>query len=251
MLKLQRVLCQQRQFKSDHVLLTREQTHYLAKVLRLGDTDKVIVMDGLGHWWTGTLSKGCTQARDLERVDINHELPIQINLVSSPPKGKGFEDVIQISTELGVRHIYPLISSRTQVFPSDKKLIRWQKIAAEAAEQSLRQFVPEIHPPLDLEAIEKRFQAEFEHVFFCSTQPHRPLLPHVLNKISPAQAITVITGPEGGWSPAEETQFERLKWQGVSLGKRILRAVTAPICAMSLISMVYEDDEGRHSRELS
>ncbi|MEM9137284.1 MAG: RsmE family RNA methyltransferase, partial [Cyanobacteria bacterium P01_F01_bin.42] len=140
---------------------------------------------------------------------------------------------------LGVRHIYPLLSERTQVRPSEQRLRRWQTIAREATEQSWRQFVPQVHPPVRFEAW--LASLEMTHpVCFCSTRPGQASLLQTLGAVSKLPQVTIVTGPEGGWSSEEEAQLVDQKCIGVGLGPRTLRAVTAPVCALSLIAAFLE-----------
>lgn len=204
-------------------------------------------MDGKGHWWTAEIIHQ-TQARLIQLMDINNELSRPLILIAAPPKGNGFETVIHSATELGVQRIYPLISARTINPPTAQKIQRWQKIAMEATEQSLRQIVPTIGPSIQFNALWEPSQLWNQAdtlTFFCSTEPTRPHLQSTLVSLldpSSLNPITILTGPEGGWSPKEENQLNQQGWIGISLGKRILRAVTAPILALSLVAAFCECD---------
>lgn len=246
--RLQRLIFEPEQFQDLSVQINSDQGRYLFKVLRLKISDQFIAMDGQGHWWLAQLETP-TQAQLIERMEVNNELSLRLILIAAPPKGNGFESVIHSATELGVQAIYPLISERTLIQPNPQKIQRWQKIATEATEQSLRQVVPKIHEALNFQDLAKSSHPwdPFDNLtFFCSTQTDRPHLQSVLNQqIHPSQItqITVITGPEGGWSPQEENQFVNQGMIGISLGKRILRSVTAPINALSLIAAFCEANQ--------
>jgi 16S rRNA (uracil1498-N3)-methyltransferase len=224
------------QIHDQQIALTVEQQHYLHRVLRLKSGDRFIAMDGQGHNWLAALTSD--QAQILEPIHAHSELPISVTLVLALPKGNGFDDVVRQVTELGVTCIAPVISDRTLLHPSANKLERWRRIAQEAAEQSERQIVPEILQPvswsdrLKLETCDRRL--------ICLARGNSPhLLNDLLAEPTPA-SITLAIGCEGGWTDAEIASAIAAGFQPVSLGRRILRAVTAPIVALSLVAGVLE-----------
>nr|MDJ0577138.1 RsmE family RNA methyltransferase [Xenococcaceae cyanobacterium MO_234.B1] len=149
-------------------------------------------------------------------------------------------------TELGVSRFLPVISSRTIIKPSTNKVERWRKIVIESAEQAERQIVPQVLTPLSFtETIGNLTSVESDLVeskalrnrYICVARGNLPSLWSCLENITP-QHITIATGTEGGWTPLEIEEAIAAKFQPVSLGKRILRAVTAPITAVSLVSVI-------------
>ncbi|NJP12595.1 MAG: 16S rRNA (uracil(1498)-N(3))-methyltransferase, partial [Leptolyngbyaceae cyanobacterium RU_5_1] len=151
---LQRVVVDPANIKPPWILLTSEQQHYLSRVLRLTVGDRFIAMDGQGQSWIASLvhpdPPNQLRAQILESVLTQTELPIAVTLVIALPKGNTFDEVVRQVTELGVSSIAPVISDRTLLNPSPPKLERWQRIAQEAAEQSERQIVPTLLPPIPL-----------------------------------------------------------------------------------------------------
>ncbi|MEJ1933611.1 16S rRNA (uracil(1498)-N(3))-methyltransferase [Nostoc sp. NIES-2111] len=234
MSQLQRITIAPSQLQQEQILLTPQQEHYLKRVLRLREGDRFIVMDGLGKWWLASLSK--EQAQVLEELTVKTELPIEITLLVALPKGSGFDDVIRSCTELGVSCIAPTLSDRTLLKPSPQKLERWQRIAAEAAEQSERAFVPTILEPIAFSDAVTNTTAT--HRYICEARGEHPHLKNVLTQIS--GEIVIAIGPEGGWTDKELEQAAAFSFQPVSLGRRILRAVTAPLVALSLITAACE-----------
>ncbi len=276
MRQLQRIAIAPSQKQQEQIILTAEQQHYLYRVLRLAEGDRFIAMDGQGQWLLTEITG--EQARVLEELEIkNQELPTAITLISALPKN-GFDEVVRCCTELGVTCIAPVISKRTVLKPSSQKLQRWQKIAQEAAEQSERAFVPKILDPvsfnlslsslpdleqpdlekpdlekpdleqpdlekLDLENFVTKQQkyictarGEFPHLFTCLSQQKCIKYPQTNSQ------IWVATGPEGGWTEKEIDLAIASGFQAVSLGKRILRSVTAPIVALSIVATVLESN---------
>lgn len=247
---LQRVVIDPCQICLKAIALTQDQQHYLGRVLRLQAGDRFIAMDGQGQSWLANLIAldDQLQAEIIEPVQTHTELPIRVTLVMALPKGNGFDDVVRQATELGVACIVPVLSDRTLLNPSPQKCDRWRRIAQEAAEQSERQHVPVLQDPIP-------FTQSLTHLttsdsnYLCVT---RHSVPHLLNclgfpfpPLSPS--ITLAIGCEGGWTDVEVEQAIAAGYQPVSLGSRILRAVTAPIVALSLIAAVYERTGDRES----
>lgn len=240
MRQLQRVIIQPEQVNQALINLTPEQWHYLSRVLRLGAGDRFIAVVA-GQWWEAELSAGA-QASCLRSVPIQTELPRSVVLMAAPPKGNGFDEVIRQATELGVTQIVPVLSDRTLLQPSTSRQERWQRIATEAAEQSQRQRVPALEPPqllLTALGLPQRWQDGPYQRFIAVTDRMAPLLwTYPLKHAQPS--IVILTGPEGGWTPLEVEAAMQQGYQPVSLGPRILRAVTAPLVALSLIAARLE-----------
>ncbi|XZF61445.1 MAG: 16S rRNA (uracil(1498)-N(3))-methyltransferase [Gloeotrichia echinulata DVL01] len=239
MSQLQRIAIAPDQLEQGQILLTAQQLHYLARVLRLRGGDRFIAMDGMGKWWLAQLEG--EQAQVLEPLVVETELPISITLMMALPKGNGFDEVARYCTELGVTCIAPVLSDRTLLNPSPQKLERWRRIAAEAAEQSERSFVPTILEPVTfstgLSSVISNLS--FSQPYICVTRDDSPHLKDCLHD-KRQSTIVIAIGPEGGWTQTEVENAIAAGFQPVSLGRRILRAVTAPIVALSLISAAYE-----------
>lgn len=234
MAQLQRIAIAPSQFQQGQISLTKEQQHYLGRVLRLREGDRFIAMDGRGKWWLAQLA--AEQAEVLEPLSVETELSVSITLMVALPKGNGFDEVVRYCTELGVACIAPVLSDRTLLNPSPQKLERWRRIAAEAAEQSERSFVPTILEPV---AFSSAVTADATtQRYICEARGEYPHLKHVINSVSTEMIIA--TGPEGGWTEKEIENAIAAGFQPVSLGRRILRAVTAPVVALTLISASCE-----------
>ncbi|MBW4560497.1 MAG: 16S rRNA (uracil(1498)-N(3))-methyltransferase [Mojavia pulchra JT2-VF2] len=234
MTQLQRIAIAPSQFQQEQILLTKEQQHYLVRVLRLREGDRFIAMDGKGKWWLAQLET--EQAQILEPLTITTELPVTITLLAALPKGNGFDEVVRCCTELGVAKIAPVLSDRTLLNPSPQKLERWRRIAAEAAEQSERSFVPTILEPVAFSSAITAGVAD--HRYICEARGEYPHLKDVIHPVS--TEILIATGPEGGWTEKEIESAIAAGFQAVSLGRRILRAVTAPVVALSIITVACE-----------
>jgi 16S rRNA (uracil1498-N3)-methyltransferase len=244
MTQLQRLAVSPNQIEANRIQLTDRQQHYLGRVLRLQAGDRFIAMDGTGHWWLAALRKD-SEADLLESIAAQTELPIAVTLLIALPK-TGMDDIVRQTTELGVSQIVPVLSARSLLNPSPQKLDRWQRIAQEAAEQSERQIVPAILPPHRWKEALQQWQGA--GCYLCEARGDRLHLLSCLqrelsNHASTLSALTLAIGPEGGWTETEVQEAIEAGYQPVSLGARILRAVTAPIVALALVGAVAEANE--------
>jgi 16S rRNA (uracil1498-N3)-methyltransferase len=252
--RLQRVTLQTHQVEqtlepNQAIALTSEQRHYLCNVLRLERDAEFIALDRQGGWWLAKLSSEADNAQIIDKLENNSELDTQITLGVAMPKGSNIESVIRQSTELGVRQIVPLFSDRTIIKSGteigNQKRERWQRIAEEAAELSLRTYVPEINAPQSFKAwLGDLAQNSAQiHKYICVTHPDAT---HLLTSLQSAYyalpaaehlaQIMVATGCEGGWTAREEEMAIASGFIPVSLGDRVLSAVTAPVVALSIVS---------------
>jgi len=233
------------QISTSKISLTSEQQHYLGKVLRLRAGAEFIAMDGRVNRWRAVLTQNVGEAEVLEQISTNFDLETEITLAIAMPKGNGMEAVIRQTTELGVNKIMPLWSDRTVIRPhtsiGSSKLERWLKIAQEISEQSHRTVVPQIHEPMTLADTMPKFNDMQIAKYICVTPKPTPhLLNSLLNLDQVPTKIVILTGTEGGWTESETNLAIAHNFQTVSLGDRILAAVTAPVVALSIVTAVIE-----------
>jgi 16S rRNA (uracil1498-N3)-methyltransferase len=241
---MQRIAIEPTQIVDDVVTFAAEQQRYLRKVLRLQADDRCLAIDGLGKTYLVALTAAGGKILS-EIVTDDRELPVPMILVAALPKGNGFDDVIRACTELGVTQIHPIASDRSLLQPSNQRQTRWQKIATEATEQCERQIVPTIFPvrsfPATIESIGTRGL-----LTIATARNGSKMLPNLLatwqttRDITANHPIVVATGPEGGWTDRELQIASDAGYTSISLGKRILRAITAPIAAMSIVAATLE-----------
>jgi 16S rRNA (uracil1498-N3)-methyltransferase len=235
------------QIQNQQIFLTDAQQHYLVRVLRLDKGDRFIIMNGQGSWWLSELETNLTKAKIIESISAHTELLVSVTLMAAMPKGNAFDEVVSQATELGVTCIIPVKSDRTLLNPSPQKLQRWRRLSQEAAEQSERQVVPTILDPVNFSSSLELDQIFNTHRYICVARDDAPHFLNCLQDLKLANAtagppsILIAIGPEGGFSKTEIEQAIAAGFQPVSLGKRILRAVTAPIVALSLVSSVFEE----------
>ena len=248
---MQRITIAPSQIRHQDIALTPDQHHYLTRVIRLQPSAKFEAIDGTGKLYLCEIivnSSQRTTAATAQIIEIITPLasgadllasrePTQaITLICALPKGNNFDDIVRACTELGVTTILPTISDRTLLNPSPQKLQRWRKIAQEAAEQSERLTIPTIAEPQPLQTIFSQLSIESSK-YLCEARGEYPHLLTCLQSNQPtAPQIIIAIGPEGGWTDAEIELAIEHNFQLVSLGRHILRTITAPIVALSIVT---------------
>lgn len=221
------------------LVLTGENAAH-AKVLRLKNGEEVLVCDGQGNECRCTVSDvspGQISLVVTDRQAATSEAAIKVTVYMAFPKADKLEHVIQKATELGVYEIVAFPSARCISKPDEKSLKkkqeRWQKIAASAAEQSGRGRIPRVLTMNSYaEALERAAQADKAILFY---ENERATTLRMALEENSFESISLLTGPEGG---LEETEVEKAKAAGLqicTLGSRILRCETAPLCALSAV----------------
>lgn len=227
------------QLQPDFLVLTGENAQH-AKVLRLKNGEQVLVCDGQGREAVCTVSDVSPGQISLvvnKRQESETEARVRVSVYMAFPKADKLEHVIQKATELGAYEIVAFPSARCVSKPDEKslkkKLERWQKIAASAAEQSGRGRIPEVLVlPSYKAALERAAKADKALLFYENEQA--TTLRMVLENGS-YETVSLLTGPEGGLEEKEVTQASEAGLQVCTLGKRILRCETAPLCALSAV----------------
>ncbi|BAZ46367.1 hypothetical protein NIES4102_33980 [Chondrocystis sp. NIES-4102] len=226
-----RLVINPKQIQNQQITLDAQQQHYLLRVLRLTNGDRFIALNGIGNAWLAEIQSPSAQI--IEPIEMATELAVSLTLITALPKGNGYEQIVRCCTELGVSNFVPVISDRTIINPSSNKLDRWRKIAIEAAEQSERQIVPTIFDPVKFPTAIKN-STPTQDKYICVARGNLPSLWNCLSSCN-CEEITIATGCEGGWTTTEIDSAIAYGYKPVSLGVRILRAVTAPIAVSSLV----------------
>lgn len=227
------------EFVSDTPTLTGENAQH-AKVLRLKEGEELLLCDGEGRECLCEVTGYGSGFVDLSvkaRRDSVSEAAVKVSVYMAFAKSDKLEHVIQKATELGAYEIVAFPSGRCVSRPDDKslkkKLERWQKIAASAAEQSGRGRIPQV---LTLgsfaEALSRASQADKALMFYEHEQA--TTLKMALSDGN-YTTVSLLTGPEGGLEEREVEQAREAGLQVCTLGKRILRCETAPLCALSAV----------------
>jgi 16S rRNA (uracil1498-N3)-methyltransferase len=213
--------------------------HRLARVLRLPVGTPVDLFDGLGNSRSARIAavRGGAVTLTFTAPAILHNQEPVTTLCAALIRPNRFEWLIEKATELGATMIQPLLSHRAGVRPDEisaPRLARWHRIAVEAAEQSGRVTVPDLRPP-------QPFASALDHGRarrFIAVEPSHgvaPPLGSLLAGISTGP-VTLITGPEGGFTSDELRAAATAGVQPVSLGPHTLRAETAAIAGLAVLS---------------
>jgi 16S rRNA (uracil1498-N3)-methyltransferase len=219
-----------------------DEHHHLARVARIRIGDEVWIFDDKRNRF---LARVESVGKDRTRLSLieaaGAEVPrVAINLGQALIKPKNMDIIVQKTTEIGIVSIIPLISVRSRPAREgewEKKAERWRKIAREAAKQSRQPATPLIEALQPLDGFAGR---EFPAKKFFLSENGGTLLREVITeglKNGPLPgAVLLVTGPEGGWTRGEEEAFLNRTFERVSLGRTILRAETAAILSVGMIS---------------
>ena len=215
--------------------ITGENAHHLTRVLRVEAGQTFEISDSERVW----LASVETARKDLVRFQVSEEiapgpeLP-DVTLFLALIKFDRFEVAVEKATELGVRRIVPVEAARSErgLFEGSRgRSGRWIKIAREASEQSRRVRAPEVAGAIKFAEVLKD---EAAHRIFFDERPGAPVL---IRAFQPAEgaAISLLVGPEGGWTDSEREARGKAGWTGASLGPTVLRAETAVCAALAVI----------------
>ncbi len=224
-------------FDGDTAVLTGQDAHHVARVLRMRVGEELTLCDGAGTDYVCRITavdSGEVQAQVLYRTPTESEPTTAVTLYQGLPKSEKMDLIVQKCVEIGITRIVPVATARSIVklnaAEGAKKQARWQKIAASAAEQSGRGIVPEVAEPMSFAAALKEMERENAVVFYeGGGEPLSALVSEETRQVS------LVIGPEGGF---EAEEIERLRSVGAAvatLGKRILRCETAPLVALSVV----------------
>ena len=215
------------------VEITGEELHHAVRVVRVQENEEIEVFDGRGSAALGRVVE-IGRERVVVRLTASadaREASVAIRLAMAVIHLDKFELVLQKATELGVRSIIPLVTERVEVRPERYrgKRERWEKILFEAVKQSGRSVLPLLEEPADFAAVAARDDPKI--LFDADAEP-RPA-PASLGE------VTLIIGPEGGWTDDEIALAQAHGCWLERLGARRLRAETAALAACAIAGRRY------------
>ncbi|MBP3435435.1 MAG: 16S rRNA (uracil(1498)-N(3))-methyltransferase [Clostridia bacterium] len=224
-------------FSGDIAVITGQDAHHIARVLRMRVGENLLLCDGSGLDYgcrITAMTDGEVQAQVLYRIPTESEPTVSVTLYQGLPKSEKMDLIVQKCVEIGITRIVPVGMARSIVklnaAEGAKKQARWQKIAASAAEQSGRGIIPEVAEPISFKQMLAAVQSEHTVTFY---EGGGKPLSELVN--SETNAVSLVIGPEGGF---ESEEIDRLREAGAhiaTLGKRILRCETAPLVALSVV----------------
>lgn len=210
---------------------------HIGGALRMAVGEKLTLCDGAGTDYAATIT---AIGKDTVTLTVDRAAPsateptLAVTLYMGMPKGDKLEFVIQKAVELGVTAVVPVVTARSIVRvggkDAEKKQVRLQRIAAEAAGQCGRGIIPTVHAPIDFKAALARLSQE--NTLLCYEGGGAP----IGELTSPTDtAISLVVGPEGGFAPDEVAAVTAVGGRIATLGPRILRCETAPIAALAVL----------------
>ena len=225
----------------EHVKLEPEDEHHLLHVMRMRQGDEIeVVADGVLY----LCNIGSTNPLTIyavHEIETDVELNVDVTLLFALTKGDRTDLVLQKATELGVKRIALIQSERTVVRYEEKdiakKCARYQKIMKEASEQSHRLIVPEMMGIFNLKKLPKEVFSDLNYVGY---EKDASDVSGMFANFDKKKSITILIGPEGGFSEEEINNLVKQGFIRTSLGKRILRAETAAMYALSVIGYLLE-----------
>jgi len=214
-----------------NLCLCEEDGHHIKNVLRLRPGAVIIVCNGKGFEAECRLDGSLSPvARDV--FPSKGEPDGALHIYPSVAKGERFEWLLQKAVELGATDITPVLSERCIVpAPEAKKMQRWKRIVKSAAEQSGRGIIPRLHDSKPFEGVARIAEGLR---LFCYEEEQKKAICVLLSQ-NKTNSISILTGPEGGYTPGEAALCLANGWEAVSLGERILRCETAPLFVLAAI----------------
>jgi 16S rRNA (uracil1498-N3)-methyltransferase len=224
------------------VSLSDEAAHHVTRVLRMRSGDTLVLFDGNGQEYAGTIIAADKKTTTVElgpAQQSDTEPFLQITLWHGICRGGRMDYVVQKATELGVSVIQPVFTTRGIVKldgnRTTKRVEHWRKVTIAAAEQSGRVRLPEIREPVTLTAALTELPAD----------PTRLMLDPQgttgIDTLSTVDSLTVLTGPEGGFTDEEKAAAQAAGFALIKLGTRILRSETAPLAALAVLQYQLGD----------
>jgi len=230
--------------KQNKISLQGEPAHQISHVLRLQPKDFIVVLDNSGWEYEVKIEKASrelVQGRVVKKDFCANEPAVKITLYQALLKIDKFEFVLQKGVEIGVSAFVPFVSERCVTRkPAESKIERWKRIIQESAEQSQRALLPALSPVV---SFEEACQQVGNLAILLWEEEKSSRLSRILKSDSfqEAQTFALFVGPEGGFPLSEVKYAQSHGIIPAGLGRRILRAETASLAAISAI--LYEKGE--------
>ena len=238
------------QIGKEFITITGSDVNHIRNVLRMKPGEKIRVSNQKGQDYLcsiSELSDDFVQADILDSEAANTELSAKIYLFQALPKGDRMETVIQKAVELGVHEIIPVSMKycvvKLDAKKAENKRKRWQAIAESAAKQSKRSLIPVVREVMNFDeavAYAKSFKVNLVPY---ENERGMAATRKVIEALKPDDTISVMIGPEGGFSAEEIEKVKQENMKIISLGKRILRTDTAAISTLSMLMLHLEMSE--------
>ena len=234
--------------KKNKLKLSRDESHYLNRVMRVKIGQELFIVNGEGYLWRAIKrEKEFIEFVSLDKPDlIQNRKKILLGLAISTPKS-GFEDILKMSTEIGIDFIQPIYTEHQVKKLSNKinKYVRWNSIIKESVEQCERLWSPKILDGTDLyEWINSVIRKDIISISVTRNENTTSLKKWLNSQIflnEKKYIVWNVIGPEGGWSKKELNFFKESQIQFVKLSENILKTPTAAICTSSIFNQWRND----------
>ncbi|HSQ78170.1 MAG TPA: 16S rRNA (uracil(1498)-N(3))-methyltransferase [Nitrospirota bacterium] len=236
------------QVSGPNITVSGEDVRHIGAVLRMKPGDELLLCDGKGTEYSVRIIQ--VNRSEIKTEIVNKTLREiaypRITLGQGLPKSDKMDWIVQKATELGVATIAPLVTERTivKVKDEEKRVSRWQKICREAAMQSSRPDIPQVHALVSFAEFLRTLNSEPRTLFLFPWEEGTKPIKDVLRGKDGFKYIVVLIGPEGGFSEAEAELATSKGFHPVSLGPNILRTETAAMAVLSMI--LYETNTKDH-----
>ncbi len=246
---MHRFYCPNANFKANPIVITSTtEIHHLKDVLRLKKGAKVSLFDGAGQEADGII-QSLTPLKIQVQIIATRTDPqktLSLILACAIPKNVKFETIIEKCTEIGIDHIVPLKTQRTEIHLDGKrleqKINRYHTVAINAAKQSQQASLPVIHPLSPLQGVLRDFLTpETLALVFCLEGNRISLFEALQKKKSSQKRILFFIGPEGDFTPQETNAALSAGCLAVSLGKNVLKVDTAAIAVTAIIRQFFSN----------
>jgi 16S rRNA (uracil1498-N3)-methyltransferase len=232
--------------KYDEIIyLSGAEARHAATVLRLPEGEIVRLIDGQGEaeiCEIARIAAGRVECRVIKKVRNGGEASLAVTLAAGLSQASKFDSIIEKGTEVGVRNFVPLLTEKGKI-KIDKpgtvtrKMNRWQRVCEAAAKQSGRSIIPCINEPISLGDFLSK--AESQSTILFHPDGVQVNAAKAFSKI-PGNELTIITGPESGFTTDEIASVIKKGCTVYSLGERVLRAETAGIVFSALAIYLFE-----------
>ena len=223
------------ELEKELVVLPSEESHHLARVLRVQPGQEITLFDGRGGVADAVIeavSKTAVEARVSKHWNVPKPR-VEIDLIQAVPKPDRWELVLQKAVELGATTIRPVLTKHTDFKPSPKKQERWGKIVLNAAQQCEVRWLPKLQP---LEKLGTLLPTLGDHDLVLIGSLYEGTLPFREVPMAGKKRVALLIGPEGDFSKEEVAAAVEAGAIPVSFGERILRTETAAIFGLSVLA---------------
>ncbi|MCF0112500.1 MAG: 16S rRNA (uracil(1498)-N(3))-methyltransferase [Bacilli bacterium] len=230
--------------EGNEAFLSEEETHHLLHVRRGELHEEVEVGDGETVYLCEIVSLNPLKLAVKSEVEFNRELDRDVTLGFALLKGDHNDLVVLKGTELGAKAFVPFLSERTVVKPKnphDAKIERWTRIATEGAKQCRRNSVPSVSDYIAYKNL-LDYSADIKLLAYEGEAGKGTGLLERLSRANARESVLIVIGPEGGFTAKEVGMALAHGFELVSLGNRILRAETAALYSLSIISALSEKE---------